>query len=140
MRVLDEMRKTLTIAAPRERVWRALTEAGELLRWFPDEVAEVDLRPGGSFRLEWASGEGDTGVFDEIDPPARLVFRWCHDGTEHRLRVEITLEEVPEGTRLVLVERGFRGFAEDRRAEMHAGNDEGWSKELEELRTYLETA
>ena len=68
------------------------------------------------------------------------MFRWWHDGADHRLRVEITLEETPDGTRLVLVERGFLGFAEDRRAEIHAGNDEGWSKELEELRTFLEAA
>jgi uncharacterized protein YndB with AHSA1/START domain len=138
MQVPDEVRKELTIGAPRERVWRALTEAGELLRWFPDHAAEVDLRPGGTFRLEWANGEGDTGVFDEIEPPSRLAFRWWHDGTEPRLRVEITLEEVERGTRLVLVERGFRGFAQERRAELWAGNDEGWSKELGELRAYLE--
>jgi uncharacterized protein YndB with AHSA1/START domain len=140
MEVPDEVRKELTIDAPRERVWRALTEADELLRWFPDRSAEVDLRPGGTFRLEWESNEGDTGVFEEIEPPSRLVFRWWQVGTEYRLRVEITLLEVREGTRLVLVERGFRTFAEDRRAELWAGNDDGWSKELEELRAYLEAA
>lgn len=140
MEIPDEVRKELTIAAPRERVWRALTEADELVRWFPDRGAEVDLRPGGAFRLTWASGDGDRGVFEELEPPSRLVFRWWQEGTELRLRVEITLEEVAEGTRLVLVERGFRSFAEDRRAEIHAGNDEGWTKELEELRAYLEAA
>jgi uncharacterized protein YndB with AHSA1/START domain len=140
MEVPDEVRKELTIAASRERVWRALTEADELLRWFPDRSAEVDLRPGGTFRLEWESNEGDTGVFEEIEPPSRLVFRWWQVGTEYRLRVEIMLEEIPDGTRLVLVERGFRAFAEDRRSEIWAGNDDGWSKELEELRAYLEAA
>lgn len=140
MDVPDVVRKELTIAAPRERVWRALTEADELLRWFPDRSAEVDLRPGGTFRLEWESNEGDTGVFEEIEPPSRLVFRWWQVGTEHRLRVEITLEEVPAGTRLVLIERGFRAFAEDRRSEIWSGNDDGWSKELDELRAYLEAA
>jgi uncharacterized protein YndB with AHSA1/START domain len=100
----------------------------------------VDLRPGGAFHLEWSTDEADTGVFETIDPPSRLVFRWWQAGTELKLRVEITLEEVPGGTRLVLVERGFRSFAEDRRAAIRAGNDEGWSTELEELRAYLEAA
>jgi uncharacterized protein YndB with AHSA1/START domain len=140
MEVPDEVRKELTIGAPRERVWRALTEADELLRWFPDRSAEVDLRPGGTFRLEWESNDGDTGVFEEIDPPSRLVFRWWQEGSEHRLRVEITLEEVEGGTRLVLVERGFGAFAEERRAEVWGGNDTGWTNELEELRAYLEAA
>jgi uncharacterized protein YndB with AHSA1/START domain len=140
MDVPDEIRKELTIAAPRERVWRALTEADELVRWFPDRSADVDLRPGGAFRLEWQAEGGDSGVFEEVEPPSRLVFRWWQTGTELRLRVEITLEEVAGGTRLVLVERGFRSFAEDRRAGIRAGNDEGWSKELEELRAYLEAA
>jgi uncharacterized protein YndB with AHSA1/START domain len=140
MEVPDEVRKELTIAAPRERVWCALTEAGELLKWFPDRSAVVDLRPGGTFRLTWESNGGDTGVFDEIEPPSRLAFRWWQAGTGYRLRVEITLDEVDGGTRLVLVERGFRSIAEGRRAEIWGGNDEGWSKELEELRAYLEAA
>jgi uncharacterized protein YndB with AHSA1/START domain len=31
----------------------AVTEADQLVRWLPDQIAEVDLRPGGPIRIEW---------------------------------------------------------------------------------------
>ena len=45
-------------AAPRERVYRAWTDAKELAKWFhptPDHstvVSELDLRVGGNYRVE----------------------------------------------------------------------------------------
>ena len=44
------------IAASRERVFRSWTEPGQLKRWwgpggFSCPAAEVDLRPGGTYRL-----------------------------------------------------------------------------------------
>ena len=43
---------TLEIEAPREAVWKALTEASELVRWFPLE-AEVEPRVGGRYWISW---------------------------------------------------------------------------------------
>lgn len=42
----------VTISAPVEAVWKALTDAMELARWFP---LEASVRPGvgGSVRLSW---------------------------------------------------------------------------------------
>jgi uncharacterized protein YndB with AHSA1/START domain len=47
MDVPDSIRRELTLAAPRDRVWRALTDVEQLVRWFPTSSAELDLRPGG---------------------------------------------------------------------------------------------
>lgn len=52
MEIRDEVRRELAIEAPQERMWRAITEANQLVRGFPDKVAEVDLRPGGTIRIE----------------------------------------------------------------------------------------
>ena len=75
-----------TFAAPRERVFRAWTEPEALKQWFaPTDahttpVAEVDLRPGGSYRIDMHSPGGDvfqvSGVYQEISLPERLVFTW----------------------------------------------------------------
>ena len=140
MNVPDEVRKELTIAAPRERVWRALTTVEGLIGWFPDRSAEIDLRPGGALRLEWKTGESDAGVIDEVVPPSRLVFRWWQVAGELRTRVEITLDEVEGGTHLTLVESGFRRWPKAEREEAWKGNDDGWTKELDELRAYVEVA
>src|SRR5262245_53528264 len=79
--VPDEIRRELTIGVPRERVWAALTEPDQLVQWFPTKDARVDLRPGGELFLEWDE-QSATGVFDEIQPPDRLVYRWFPGGTE----------------------------------------------------------
>lgn len=136
----DSIRKELTLSAPRDRVWRALTDPAELLRWFPTHAAEVDLRPGGAVRFSWQDS-GDEGVIDEVEPGERLVFRWRMQGSDRPYtRVAITLTDVPEGgTRLVLSEDGFAAFADDERDDMLAGNTSGWAEELEELRALVES-
>ena len=45
MDVPDEFTRGLVVEAPLEWAWRAITDPEELVRGFPDKVAEVDLRP-----------------------------------------------------------------------------------------------
>jgi uncharacterized protein YndB with AHSA1/START domain len=71
---------------PRERLWRAWTEPGELARWWgkrgwttPPESVRMDVRPGGEFSLRSVSDEDgremrlDT-TYREIVAPERLSF------------------------------------------------------------------
>lgn len=64
--------------APRQRVWRAFTEADQLAQWwgpkgFKLHVAKLDLRPGGVFlyRMRSANGQEMWGkfVYREIKAP-----------------------------------------------------------------------
>jgi uncharacterized protein YndB with AHSA1/START domain len=133
--VPDEIRKEVTIGVPRERVWAALTEADQLVKWFPTKDATVDLRPGGELYLEWED-MSSTGVFDEIEPPDRLVYRWHPAGADHpATTVEFTLADPGDGsgTVLTVVERGFAQLPPESRT----GNVEGWTSELQELVDYL---
>ena len=135
--VPDEIRKELTIQATRQQVWAALTEPEQLKRWFPTKDAVVDLRPGGEIYLEWDDANA-TGIFDEIDPPNRLVYRWHPAGDGHpSTSVEFTLADAEEGaaTSLTVVERGFAQLPPESRD----GNVEGWTSELQELVDYLST-
>lgn len=72
-----------TFAAPRELVWRALTDANELAHWwgpagFQWLRGSVDLRPGGVFHYGMKSPDGQTMwgkfVYREICPIEKLVF------------------------------------------------------------------
>jgi uncharacterized protein YndB with AHSA1/START domain len=72
-----------TLDAPRQRVWRAFTEAAELAKWwgpkgFDLHVAKLDLRSGGTFlyRMRSANGQEMWGkfVYREVTAPERLVF------------------------------------------------------------------
>lgn len=70
--------------APREIAWQAWTQPERLVRWFAPEpftspAVKVDLRPGGHFLYCMRSPEGaefwGKGVYQEVAPPDRLVYR-----------------------------------------------------------------
>jgi uncharacterized protein YndB with AHSA1/START domain len=86
----DRIERELSVSAPAERVWEAVTGDG----WLADEV-QLDLRPGGDalFRAE----EGvRTGWVEEALAPCRLAFWWASD-RDPASRVEITLESGDDG-------------------------------------------
>jgi len=73
--------------APRERVWKAWTEAKHMAQWwgphhFTNPVCEMDVRPGGAWRIVMRGPDGADhpakGVYREVVPPARLVFTINH--------------------------------------------------------------
>jgi uncharacterized protein YndB with AHSA1/START domain len=141
MEMPDEVRREVVVEAPLERVWRAITEADQLVHWFPDKIAEVDLRPGGAIRIEWQDGEFDDGTVDVVEAPSRFAFRWHGAGFDSpETLVEFTLEPTADGTRVVVIENGFSKVREEKRESAWHDNDGGWAKELGELKTYLEAA
>jgi uncharacterized protein YndB with AHSA1/START domain len=73
--VVQPTRREITIDAPPEVVWDALTTTDELEAWFGAE-AELDLRVGGAIRFRWPDGTERRGLVVEVDPPHRLAFRW----------------------------------------------------------------
>ncbi|MEU7746243.1 SRPBCC family protein [Nonomuraea sp. NPDC049158] len=78
-----------TYPHPIERVWRAVTEPGELAHWFPQAVT-MDAREGG--KIEFSDDphmDGITGTILVWDPPRRFAFTWGGD--------ELRLELAPDG-------------------------------------------
>src|SRR5262245_66435796 len=61
--IVRDVERQLEIAAPTEAVWRALVEAGELVRWFPME-AKVAPGEGGSIVMRW---EGEPALESRIE-------------------------------------------------------------------------
>ena len=70
------MRFERRLGHPVERVWRALTEPGELAKWLA--LAELDLREGGAVVLTWQNTDEDgntataRGIVSALDPPRLL--------------------------------------------------------------------
>jgi len=64
------------VAHPIERVWAALTDGDELIKWWGE--GEVDLVAGGRFKLRWLNtdDEGNSVELDariaELEPPRLL--------------------------------------------------------------------
>jgi len=134
---------SVEIAAPPERVFRALTDGSEVVRWWgsPDtyrlEQFTADLRVGGQWRSRGVAVDGKpfqaTGQFLEVDPPRLLVQTWIPDwepGLETRLTYR--LDAIPGGTRLTLRHEGFGAH----RAAFE-GHTRGWERVLGMLYGYL---
>jgi uncharacterized protein YndB with AHSA1/START domain len=142
-------RMSLDIDASPEEVWRALTEAEELMRWFSTE-ARVTPGKGGTMLWSWGHGEDWETRIDAWEP-GRLLRLLQEDARPFdaqgrqlppgevepaRIAMEFTVETHQGKTRLRLVHSGFgHGAAWDNEIE---GITEGWQAELRSLRHYLQ--
>jgi uncharacterized protein YndB with AHSA1/START domain len=116
VRSSDSLEMVREIRAMPERVFRALTNPDDLARWWRGvggiARAEMDLRPGGIYRLEFRMPKGAIAVVHgkvrEVEAPRRLVMTWFspeYPGLETLLSFE--LESIPGGTRLTLRHSGL---------------------------------
>jgi uncharacterized protein YndB with AHSA1/START domain len=99
-----EITRELVLTTPCDEVWEALTDPERLEEWFANDV-ELDLETGeGVFR--WEDGETRRAVVEDAELERRLALRWWDpDGDDPgETLVVFTLEEVPQGTRLVVTE------------------------------------
>ena len=135
-----DLRLTYRFDAPRERVFDAWTNPEVLRRWWaagPDwetPHAEVDLRPGGRYRLSMRNPEtGDVhtvaGEYTEITPPERLAYTWQWEGMPGAEESSVLVEfaDTGDGTEVVLV---HSGLASD---ESRASHEHGWKACLANL-------
>jgi len=132
-----EIVQETTVGAPRERVFRALTDARELERWFPSR-AESDPRPGGGFHYSWEFPDApekdhvQKGAYASVEPGRRVAYPWSVGGTP--TDVDFTLENDGDGTRVRMVHGGWTPDIEGAR-EQHV---QGWQMFLSNLKTVLE--
>jgi uncharacterized protein YndB with AHSA1/START domain len=100
-----------TFEAPRDRVWRAFTEADLIARWWGRghvlDVERFEVERGGHWRLVEHGPEGLSGFegrFREVTPPERMAQTFEWDGMPGYVSVETaTFEDLGDGrTRLVI--------------------------------------
>ena len=138
--------RTISIAAAPEKVWAAITETDHIVKWFGDHAVLDRVAVGGS-GLFGFEGYGDFAVrIEELDEPRMIAYRWSNDNAKagdpaggefsKSTVFRFTLEPIPTGTRLTVVETGFDTLS-DPAASME-GNRQGWDGELDELVAYLE--
>jgi uncharacterized protein YndB with AHSA1/START domain len=125
------------IAAPRARVWEALTN-GEHTRLFWSRYVQSDWKVGS--RVEFLRADrsrlSHDGEVLEIDPPRRLVmtFDVSAEGlAEKPSRVTYELEELKTETRLTVIHEDFPPDSK-----VLPGIRNGWPAILSSLKTYLE--
>jgi uncharacterized protein YndB with AHSA1/START domain len=138
------------IKAPAQAVWNAITTPEWTARYGYGGLADVDLRPGGRFRLladeAMRSGGMPEVVVDgevlEVDPPHRLVQTWRAGwDTEPATTLTYVIAEGENGVSCLTVTHDVTGAP--RTAAMVAGAVDGagggWAQVVSDLKTLLET-
>ena len=132
---------SVEIAAPPERVFRAVSSAEVADWWGSAETYRVtrwtgDMRVGGWWRSEGTSATGQqfavSGDVLEFDPPRLLVHTWRYDHQPSDVTtVRFQVEAIPGGSRLTVRHDGFR----DRDAcDAHS---RGWERVLSWLNAFV---
>jgi uncharacterized protein YndB with AHSA1/START domain len=140
----------IIIAAPPGRVFKAITDPDELLRWFTDPGCpaiawEMDARHGGRYRH--ATGKGTAvvngvsefechGEILELDPPRLLVYTWIanwHNDKSRRTVVRWELTPEGSGTRVKVIHSGLE--LEDAARKDYSS---GWPGVMELLKKFVE--
>lgn len=132
-------------AASPQAVFDAWTRPEQLSQWlcpYDLRVAEVsvDLRVGGAYSvvMQGEDKHEHHGVFEEIDPPGRLVMSWAGGGlkgVESRLTIAIEAAETEDGNqgaRMTLIHERFPD------AETSANYEGGWNSAFDKLELALD--
>lgn len=154
------------IAAPRELVFAAFTDAKQLAQWWgpkimTNPVCESDPRQGGVWNVTMRAPDGTDypikGVFEEVSPPSRLVMRIDladHPAAWHAMISKFRSEhgaapDAPEGPLTLIVTFEERdgstwltvidrfSTASERDAHRDLGAIEGWSESMDRLADLL---
>jgi uncharacterized protein YndB with AHSA1/START domain len=139
----EPIRKTVIVDAPVSQVWNAWTTS-DGVPTFMGYQAEVDLRPGGVYRVVFKTGEtdpldrGNDGRVVAVDPGKMLSVTWMTPMFMSELRGNSTslvlyFSPLCEGskTRVDLVNTGYGSGS--RWLEAHAYNRKGWGTVLSRL-------
>lgn len=126
--------REVEIAAPVAAVWKALTDAKELTRWFPLD-ARVTPGEGGEVWMSWQGHYEGGSQIDVWQPERHLRIAFPAEGPGPLL-TDYYLEGRGGRTVLRVVTSGFGGGADW--DELYHGVSHGWDFELRALRHYLE--
>ena len=124
----DRIEKTITLRAPRSRVWRALTVAEEFGEWFRVKL-EGPFVEGATVRgrITHPGYEHLTMeiMVERLDPERYFAYRW------HPYAINPGVDYSQEPT--TLVDR----IPLSRRAEAFRMNDNGWSEQLKNIERHV---
>lgn len=143
-----DIRLAAFIRAKPEMVYRALTSARELTRWWT-AGAETDARNAGRVRMVWpkarvrgarAPGFGEReGVFVDLEPARKVAWLWKAARGEKGVPPLTSIFVLPArgGSEVTLLQSGFSSAAgADRLYQDYTG---AWEDGLAKLKLYLET-
>jgi uncharacterized protein YndB with AHSA1/START domain len=147
----DRIEKTVTLRAPRSRVWRAITDAREFGAWFGVKLESAFAEKAavrGQITHPGYEHLTMEVVVERIEPERYFAYRWhpyaidqsADYSSEPTTLVEFRLEEADGGTILTITESGFDRIPLSRRAEAYRMNEGGWNAQVQNIARYVASA
>jgi uncharacterized protein YndB with AHSA1/START domain len=158
----DRIEKKIVLRAPRERVWRAISNAQEFGSWFGaafDGPFAAGARLTGKIvpttvdaevgkMQEPYAGKAFEWTVERIEPMNKVSFRWhpyaVEEGVDYSKEpttlIEFVLSDDPGGILLTITESGFDRIPLARRAKAFKANEGGWGMQVRLIEKYLAQA
>jgi uncharacterized protein YndB with AHSA1/START domain len=135
-----EIRIERIFAAPRNRVWRAMTDPALVAQWWGRGnklvIERMEVERGGHWRFVEHSPQGVHGFegrYREVTPPERIVMTFEWDGMPGHVAVDdVTLEDLGDGRTKVITTSLFF-TTEERDGMLHSGMEGGVNESYEAL-------
>jgi uncharacterized protein YndB with AHSA1/START domain len=127
------IKRSIWIAAPRERVWQAVADPAQIAQWFAPGT--TFSQNGNTISVRMGETDLEVAVIEVFDPPRQITTRHLPD---RAITTTYTLEEENGGTRFTVTETGFEALSEKARKERLDQNDRGWEMALENLKAYID--
>jgi uncharacterized protein YndB with AHSA1/START domain len=155
----NRIEKKVLLHAPRERVWRAISDSRQFGRWFgvkfdgpfvsggrlAGKIVPTSVDPEVAKLQKPYEGMAFECVVESVEPMKKFSFRWhpfaVETGVDYSKEpmtlVQFVLKDASEGILLTISESGFDQIPKARRAEAIAANEGGWAKQTELIQKYL---
>jgi uncharacterized protein YndB with AHSA1/START domain len=132
------IKQSVVVNKPRDVVYKALTEADELVRWFPTR-AESDPRAGGKINLFWdftdeSQNGSQEGEYVDVVPNEKFSYTWTADSVP--TLVTFKLSEANGETTVDLEHSTSHDGADE--TKLHDDHANQWGFFLMNLKGYLE--
>ena len=139
----DTIVEEITIRAPADRIFAALSSPEERVKWwgaegrFKTTQVESDLRPGGKWAMRGIGVGGRPftiqGVYRQVDRPRLLVFTWLPSWQDDPIETLVSFDFTEKGG-ITTVRVTHSGLATESSRAQHRG----WPDILRWLRRYVE--
>jgi uncharacterized protein YndB with AHSA1/START domain len=140
----DVITKEIIVKADKERVYAAITDPTQIVKWFPDVIEgtlEVGERPIFIFTKENHKAQ----IYVEAATPHDyFAYRWVPGGTTlgdvltlTNTLVEFFLEESEGGTKVTLKESGFSSLPSEMAEKCFNENSGGWEFMIGRLKNLM---
>lgn len=128
----ETVERSLTIRAPRERVWQTLTDPEQVGRWLLPPALGAQIKHDESGRLCVGMGPMEIPIasVEDVRPQESLTWRSWPDGL---IASRLTLADDNAGTRVTVSVDGFEAFAADAREARQRPTALGWEQTLGNL-------